>query len=1125
MHLSALHRSCAVLGLAGIALLLHNVARACADTASVGQAVTFSVTADGSAPLSYQWFKDGARIGGATGASYVVASAQLGDAGTYYAVVSNPLGSVASDNATLVLTVSTAAPAFTTQPVSQTANAGAAATLTAVATGLPAPTFQWYRNGVAISGATSSAYTIASLAPADAGTYSVVATNSAGSVTSSGATLTVNAPPAFTIQPASQTSNAGTAVTFSAVATGSPAPTFQWRKNGVAISGATGSAYAITSLAPADAGTYSVVATNSVGSVASSDAVLTVAMPPAFTTQPISQAANAGTLVTFTAAATGLPAPTFQWRKNGVVISGATGPACTITGLSLADAGTYSVVATNGAGSATSSDALLTVTVPPAFTLQPASQTANAGIAVTFTAAAIGCPAPIFQWRKNGVAIGGATGSAFAIASPTPADAGTYSVVAANTAGSVASSDAVLTVNAAPVFTVQPLSQTANAGTVVTFTSVATGAPAPTFQWRKNGVAIVGATGPAYTIASLTAAAAGTYSVIATNSLGSATSSDAVLAVTVAPVFTTQPSSQTVNAGVTVTFSASATGTPAPTYQWYKNGVAIAGARSSSYKLTCVQRTAAGSYTVVATNSGGSVTSASAVLTVNVPPVITAQPAGQTAKPGANVTFKVTACGTPAPSYQWRKDGVAISGATGTSYPITGVTAASAGTYTVVVANPAGSVTSTGAVLTITAAPVFTTQPISQTVAPGATVTFTAVASGSPAPTYQWRKDGVNITGATAGSYVITGASPGAAGTYSVVATNSAGSVTSAGAALTVTTSPPTFTLQPVSWTVKTGATLTFTAAASGAPTPAYQWLKNGVNVAGATTASYTIAAVTAADAGTYSVVATNSAGSATSAGAVLRTVAPTAIVSADFNFDGHSDIVCQNRATGERAIWLMNGTSRTSTISLGIVSTDWSMVGTGDYDGDGNSDLFWQNTASGECAVWLMNGPGLASIESLGVVSADWQMAAVGDFNGDGRADIVWQNRVTGERFFWVTNPDLPPTVVSLGTVSTDQSIAGTGDFDGDGDPDILWENKVTGERTIWLMNGLTAGGTVSLGVVSKTTSLLGTGDFYGDGDPDILLEDSATGQGSIWRMNGTSRANGAVSLGAVGPDWWFRN
>jgi len=166
-------------------------------------------------------------------------------------------------------------------------------------------------------------------------------------------------------------------------------------------------------------------------------------------------------------------------------------------------------------------------------------------------------------------------------------------------------------------------------------------------------------------------------------------------------------------------------------------------------------------------------------------------------------------------------------------------------------------------------APRITTQPTNVTVQSGQTATFTVAAVGSPAPTFQWLLNGAPIAGATAASYTtatLTTASNGS--TYSVSVSNAAGSITSNSAMLTVTTPPsvPVITTQPASATVQSGQTATLTVVASGSPTPVYQWALNGTPIAGATSASYTTAALTSADSGaTYSVTASNSVGAVTS--------------------------------------------------------------------------------------------------------------------------------------------------------------------------------------------------------------------------------------------------------------------
>jgi hypothetical protein len=167
------------------------------------------------------------------------------------------------------------------------------------------------------------------------------------------------------------------------------------------------------------------------------------------------------------------------------------------------------------------------------------------------------------------------------------------------------------------------------------------------------------------------------------------------------PTIITQPQSQTVNPGANVTFSVTATGVAPLAYHWRFNAGNIAGATASSYTANNVQTTNAGSYSVVVTNAMGSVTSAAALLALNVPPTITNQPQSQTVVVGQSVTFSVGAAGTAPLAYQWRFNAGKISGATASSYTTNNVQTTSAGSYSVVVTNAYGSTNSANAVLTV----------------------------------------------------------------------------------------------------------------------------------------------------------------------------------------------------------------------------------------------------------------------------------------------------------------------------------------------------------------------------------------------------------------------------------------
>jgi hypothetical protein len=416
------------------------------QTVNAGQNVTFSVVATNA--LTYQWTFNGGNISGATGSSYTINNAQSANAGTYAVVVGNHAGSVTSANATL--TVNGGAPAITTQPSNQTVNQGQNATFSVVATGSAPLAYQWTFNGGNISGATASSYTVVSAQPANAGTYAVVVTNSAGSVTSANASLTVNVPPSITTQPSSVTVTQGQPASFSVVATGTAPLSYQWQFGGANISGATGSSYSIASAQPANAGNYDVIVNNVAGSVTSATASLTVNVPPSITTQPATQTVNQGQNATFSVVAAGTAPLSYQWTFNGGNITGATASSLTITNAQAANAGTYAVVVTNVAGTVTSATATLTVILPPIISTQPASQLAAVSNNVTFTVGLSQGSTPLsYQWKKNGANISGATLSSLTLSSITWGSAGTYSVVVTNVAGSATSANATLTVEQA----------------------------------------------------------------------------------------------------------------------------------------------------------------------------------------------------------------------------------------------------------------------------------------------------------------------------------------------------------------------------------------------------------------------------------------------------------------------------------------------------------------------------------------------------------------------------------------------------------------------------------------------------------------------------------------------------
>ncbi len=832
-----------------------------------GTNVTFSVTATGSS-LIYQWRKGGVNISGATGSSFTITGVVAGDAGNYDVVVTGGCGSVTSNNGILTVNPLTV---ITLNPLSQAVCAGTNVTFSSSATGTGVLTYQWKKNTVNISGATSSDYTINGVAAGDAANYTVVVTGNCGTATSSIAVLAVNPITVISLQPANQSSCLGGSVTFGVTATGTSL-TYQWKKNAVDIGGATSASYSINPVTAGDAATYSVSVTGTCGTLTSGGATLTITAGTVINTQPSNQLSCLGGNVTFSISASGSGTVTYQWKKNGIDISGATLSSYTINPVTAGDAANYSVVAISLCGSTASNTASLTIIPASVIATQPSSQTVCLGNNATFTMSATGDNLT-YQWRKAGVIIGGATLSSYTIIGVIVGDIGNYDVVVTGTCGIVTSNTVSLSLGNI-VINNNPVSQTVCTGTNVTFSVGATGSGI-TYQWRKGGVNIGGATGSSFTITGVVTGDAGTYDVFVNGTCGAVTSNIATLLVNTPPAITSQPISQAICVGNNITFSVIANGTGL-TYQWRKGGVNIGAATSSSFTITGVVIGDAGNYDVVVSGAcAPNVISNPVTLIINTPPAITSQPANQTSCLGGNVTFSVSTTGTGL-TYQWRKGGVNIGAATGSSYTITGIVAGDAGSYDVVISGTCPPVlTSAAATLIVNTAPAISLQPISQTVCVGTNVTFSVTATGTGV-TYQWRKGGINIGGANSNSYTITGVVIGSAGNYDVIVSGTCTpSVTSNTAVLTINTAPA-ITSQPVGQSVCTGVNVSFSVTVTGSGL-IYQWRKGGINISGANSNIYTVTGVTPGDAGNYDVVISGSCSPAVTSNiaALIINIAP----------------------------------------------------------------------------------------------------------------------------------------------------------------------------------------------------------------------------------------------------------
>jgi uncharacterized repeat protein (TIGR03803 family) len=355
--------------------------------------------------------------------------------------------------------------------------------------------------------------------------------------------------PVISVQPQNQTANAGATATF-LCGTVLQQVGFQWQKDGTNVNnggnilGATNNILTITGVSDTDAASYSVVVSNAKGSVSSSSATLTIIDPPNITAQPTNQLVLFGSNAMFALSINSLVPLRYQWLFNSTNLPNATNANYILPSAGTNNAGNYSVVVSNQAGSVTSSNAALTVV------LSPTSRTNYASSAATFTVTAISPESLNYQWQKNGINltnggnISGATNSTLTIANISDADAANYSAVVSDAYSSATTSNAILTVNDTLVFATQPLSRTVGAGSAVTFTASVYGVPPFVFQWSLNrtpvGSPSAGTNVSSLTLTDVQTNQAGNYTVQVFNGSGSLISSSAALAVIAQPTLSLQ---------------------------------------------------------------------------------------------------------------------------------------------------------------------------------------------------------------------------------------------------------------------------------------------------------------------------------------------------------------------------------------------------------------------------------------------------------------------------------------------------------------------------------------------------------------------------------------------------------
>jgi len=436
-----------------------------------GQTANLSVSVTGLPAPTLQWQSRPANSTGAwsnvttgtgpTTANYTTSPSTVSENGTQYRVVAtNAVGSAASTAVTVSVSDLDVAPTITTQPASLSVASGSDAVFAVDALGTEAMSYQWYRNGAALTGANSPVLRLTGVTIVNAGSFTVTVSNSAGDADSNAAILSVSAgapaavAPSIVTQPAEVTANVGSTATFAVGVDGTGPFTFQWRRDGANIPGATSAVLSFNSVALPNAGSFSVVISNSAGSVTSTALLLVVTAastptPPTITSQPATLIVPFNGSGVVAVGATGSGPLAYQWFRNGDVLPGSTLPVLVFSHVSEVDAGTYSVLVSNGEGAVVSYAADIILLGAPVITQQPANVTAIEGENATFFVAASSSGLR-YQWSLNGNPIPGAIAATWNTGPVVTANSGAvYSVMVYNAAGLTFSQAAVLTVQAA----------------------------------------------------------------------------------------------------------------------------------------------------------------------------------------------------------------------------------------------------------------------------------------------------------------------------------------------------------------------------------------------------------------------------------------------------------------------------------------------------------------------------------------------------------------------------------------------------------------------------------------------------------------------------------------------------
>ncbi len=554
---------------------------------------------------------------------------------------------------------------------------------------------------------------------------------------------------------------------FKVIVNSSLAFTYQWKKNGVNIIGANADSLIISNASYNDTANYSVLVTANCDSVLSSTVKLKI-FKPIFVKQPISLLQCPNSRAVFKTSVTGDTNVTYQWFKRGTLITGANKDSLVINNVTNADTGFY-YLKVNGKCTSTVSDTVrLTISSTIVINQQPQPILQCRNTIAVFKVKAIGPGTLNYIWRKGNNIIAGQTKDSLVLNNINYADSGNYSVEIRSLCDTVFSNIVKLSVLRGSTILNQPKSVSLCKDSNTQFKVIATGYGNISYQWKKNGVNIIGANADSLVITNANFNDSANYTVLVSSYCDSLLSNIAKLKVYM-PIFVKQPNSLIQCSGSKAVFKATVNNDTNIIYQWLKNGIPVLGANKDSLILNNINNSDTGFYQLKATGKCLVMLSDTVNLSLYKNTVITSQPQVINQCINTRATFYVKATGDGVVTYQWRKGNTNLIGQTADSLVINNINYSDTGNYSVRIKSLCDSVTSNTVKLTIIPSTKITLQPQSITQCINTRAVLKAKATGFGTVTYQWQKNDIDILNATFDSLVINSIQSTDSGSYRVI--------------------------------------------------------------------------------------------------------------------------------------------------------------------------------------------------------------------------------------------------------------------------------------------------------------------------------------------------------------------